>query len=104
RILRLNLGDEALRAKARAKLDEERSETANNKERYSQILQAVEAANEAVKQELGKDSYTKEEVMAIESQDPAMQQHVGVLMQMFTFKESIPEVIEELNDGLTYFT
>lgn len=104
RILRLNLGDEALRAKARAKLDEERTETANNKERYSQILQAVEAANEAVKQELGKDSYTKEEVMAIESQDPAMQQHVGVLMQMFTFKESIPEVIEELNDGLTYFT
>jgi subtilisin family serine protease len=104
RILRLNLGDAALQAKARKKLEEEKTKTTQNKDRYSQILQAVKAADAAVKAQLGKDSYTREEVMAIETEDAELQQHIAVLMQMYNFKDTIPEVLEELNEGLTYFT
>ncbi len=104
RILRLGLGDADLQARAREKLESERAETTSNKERYSQILLAVKTADAAVKSHLGKDSYTKNDVMAIDSEDPEMQQHVAVLMQMYNFRDSIPEVIEQLNDGVTYFT
>lgn len=104
RILRLNLGDAALQAKARAKLEEEKSETTRNKERYTQILQAVETADAAVKAHLGRDSYTKKELMDIETEDTELQQHVSVLTQMYNFKDTIPAVIEELNKGLDYFT
>ena len=104
RILRLKLGDAALQSKAGKKLEEERAKTTQNKERYSQILQAVEAADAAVKAQLGKDSYTREEVMSIETEDAELQQHTAVLIQMYNFKDTIPEVLEELNEGLTYFT
>jgi subtilisin family serine protease len=104
RILRLKLGDAALQAKAAKKLEEERAKTTQNKERYSQILQAVEAADAAVKAQLGKDSYTRQEITSIETEDAELQQHITVLMQMFNFKDTIPEVLEELNEGLTYFT
>lgn len=104
RILRLNIGDAALQAKARAKLEEEKKETMQNKERYTQILQAVETADAAVKKHLGRDSYTKKDLLAIETEDAELQQHVAVLTQMYNFKDTIPEVIEELNKGLEYFT
>jgi subtilisin family serine protease len=104
RILRLNLGDAALQDKARQKLEGEKAETSNNKERYSQILQSVEVADAAVKAKLGKDSYTKKEVMSIETEDAELQQHIAVLLQMFNFRDTIPEVLETINEGLTYFT
>jgi subtilisin family serine protease len=104
RILRLHLGDAALQAKAQAKLDEETAETTRNKERYGQILETVKAADMAVKAHLGKDSYTKEDLMAIETEDEDLSRSISVLMQMYNYKDTIPEVIEELNEGLTYFT
>lgn len=104
RIVRLKLGDAALQAKARAKVDAEYPKAVQNKQQYEQIIQAVKNADAAVKKHLGKDSYTKKEVAGIKSEDPAMQQHVGVLMQMYTFKDTIPEVLEELSDGITYFS
>jgi len=104
RILRLHIGDAALQAKAMKKLEEEKSQTTRNKERYAQILAAVQAADTAVKEALGKDTYTKEDVMGIETDDAELQKQIGVLMQMYNYKDTIPEVIQELNDGLTYFT
>ncbi|MEA1786587.1 S8 family peptidase [Arenibacter sp. GZD96] len=104
RILRLKIGDAALQAKAKAKLDKEYPETLQNKERYEQILQAVQAADEAVKKHLEKENYTKADVLAIKTQDAALQQQVGILSQMFSFKDSIPEVLSELKDGITYFS
>ncbi len=104
RILRLHIGDDALQAKARKKLDEETAETTRNKERYAQILEAVEAADAAVKAELGKESYSKQDLINIDTDDPELQKQIGVLMQMYNYKDTIPEVIQELNDGLAYFT
>lgn len=104
RILRLGLGDAALRAKAKAKLDEDYSKATENKQQYEQILQAVKNADAAVKKELGKTSYTKKDVSGIKSEDQTMQQHIGVLMQMYTIKDTIPEVIEEITNGINHFT
>lgn len=104
RILRLKLGDASLQTKAKAKLDTEYQEAQGNKQRYEQILQAVKNADAAVKEHLGKTDYTKKDVAGIKAEGQAMQQNVGILMQMFTFADSIPEVFEELNGGITHFT
>lgn len=104
RIVRLNIGDEALQAKAKSKLDSDYQKALQNKQQYEQILLAVEAANAAVQKELGKDTYTKEELSGIKPSNEAMQQNVGILLQMFTFADSIPEVLEELTDGIKHFT
>lgn len=104
RMLRLNIGDQATLNKAKAKLDEEYTSAEQNKMRYEQILQAVKAADAEVKEHLGKDSYTKEDVSGIEATTEAMQRNKSVLLQMYSFKDSIPEVIEELGEGIKYFT
>lgn len=104
RIVKLKIGDAAMQAKAKAKVDEEYTKAVQNKQQYEQILQVVKSADAAVKKELGKDAYTKKEVSGIKSEDPAMQQHVAVLMQMYAFNDTIPEVIEELGEGIKYFS
>lgn len=104
RMIRLNIGDQATLAKARAKLDKEYSTAQQNKQQYEQILQAVKAADADVKKYLGKDNYTKEDVAGIEATTEAMQRNKAILLQMYSFEDSIPDVIEELGDGITYFT
>ncbi|MGC1516956.1 MAG: S8 family serine peptidase, partial [Maribacter sp.] len=104
RMLRLNIGDAATLAKAQSKLDAEYPKALQNKQQYEQILQTVKEADAAVKTYLKKDSYTKEDLAGIKATDEAMQRNVAVLGQMFSIKDSIPEVIKELSDGVTYFT
>lgn len=104
RIVRLKLADAATQAKAKTEVDAEYAKAVQSKQQYEQILQAVKNADAAVKKELGKDAYTKKDVAGIKSEDQAMQQHVAVLMQMYTFADSIPEVLEELGGGITHFS
>ncbi len=104
RILRLKLGDAAMQAKAKTKVDTEYAKAVQNKQQYEQILQAVKNADAAVKKELGKQAYTKKEVAAIKPKDQAMQQHVSVLLQMYTFADDIPTVFEELEGGIKHFS
>lgn len=104
RIVRLKLGDAATQAKAKAKVDEGYNKAVQNKQQYEQILQAVKSADAAVQKQLGKKVYTKKDVSGIKTEDENMKQHINVLMQMYTFKDTIPEVIEELNDGIKYFS
>ncbi len=117
RILRLNLGDEALRAEAREKLDKDLKEARetrqmlqSTKQQTDQILDLVKQSHEAISEELGKSSYTSEEVAAIETTDPNLQRNISVIQQMFNYGDSIPEVItlieediERAAEGLTYF-
>ena len=104
RILRLKLGDAALQAKAKTKLNEEYQQALGNKQQYEQILQAVKNADAAVKKQLGKTNYTKKDVSGIKPETEEMQRHIAVLMQMYTFADSIPEVLDELNNGIKHFT
>lgn len=105
RILRLNLGDTILQSKAAKVLDKDRNEAQSNKMRYEQILGAVEEADLAVKNHLGiSDSYTQEQVMGIQSEDPTLQQHLAVIRQMYNFADSIDEVLSQLKEGIAYFS
>ncbi|NER09957.1 Subtilase family protein [Muriicola jejuensis] len=117
RILRLNLGDEALRATARKKLDEELKEARetreillSNKQQTEQILGIVKQSHEAVSEELGKANYSKEEVAGIDTTDSGLQRSVSVIQQMFNYGDNIPEVIvlieediERASEGVDYF-
>jgi cell wall-associated protease len=104
RMLRLNIGDQATLAKAKAKLESDYAEAEQNKMQYEQILQAVKNADEAMKKHLGKETYTKADVAGVKATDESMQRNVAILSQMFGIKETIPEVLEELGDGVKYFT
>lgn len=104
RILRLNIGDAALQAKARAELEKEYTEATQNKAQYEQILQAVSQAHAGIQQHLGKNEYTQEEVQGIKTEDPAVQQYKAIILQMYNFADSIPEVLDELKEGIKHFT
>lgn len=105
RIIRLSLGDAKLQARAKSVLDKDAAEAASNKQRYEQILSAVEGADAAVKAYLGSESaYTPEQVMAVQTDNPELQQHVSVIRQMFNFDDSIDGVISQLRDGISYFS
>lgn len=104
RMLRLNIGDASERAEARLLLDKEYPEAVQNKQQYEQIFQVVKGADELVRSELGKETYTKDELLSIEPKTTQMEQSVAVLTQMFTYGDSIPEVLDELEEGIKYFT
>ena len=104
RIIGLKLGDAQLQAKAKNKLDEEYQKALQNKGQYEQIFQAVKNADSEMKKYLGKDSYTKKDLTAIKTEDQAVIGNIGILMQMLSIKDTIPEVLTELNNGITYFS
>nr|WP_297786940.1 S8 family peptidase [uncultured Allomuricauda sp.] len=104
RMLRLNIGDASERAEARLLLDKEYPEAVQNKQQYEQIFQVVKGADEIVRNELGKEDYTKEDLLSIEPKTAQMEQSVAVLTQMFTYGDSIPDVLDELEEGIKYFS
>ena len=104
RILRLKIGDAFLQGRARVELETEYSKAQQNKQQYEQILQAVKNADDAVKKHLGKETYTKKEIAAIKTEDAALQQHIGILKQMFTIKDSMQEIFTELNEAIKHFS
>ncbi|MBU2907455.1 MULTISPECIES: S8 family peptidase [Arenibacter] len=104
RIVAKKLGDASLQAKAKSDLDKDYQKALQNKGQYEQILQAVQNADEEVKELLGKDSYNKKDLTEIKSNDETMQRNVSILMQMLSIKDTIPEVISELKDGIKHFT
>lgn len=104
RIVDRKLGDADLQAKAKSALDTDYQKAIQNKNQYEQILQAVQNADSEVKAVLGKDTYTKKDLTQIETEDETMLRNISILMQMFTIKDSIPEVISELKSGVKHFS
>jgi len=104
RMLRLNIGSATRLSEAQKELDKEYPEAVQNKQQYEQILQVVKASDKAIQEELGKETYTKEEVMAIQTNDEQLQQFKGVIVQMYEYADSIEEVLGELNEGIEYFS
>lgn len=104
RILRLQLGDAALQAKAKAELEKEYNESLANKQQYEQIYQVVSNAHEVVSKQLGKVDYTKTELAALEAKTEEMQQNKSVLTQMFQYSDNMDKFVDEIKDGVAYFT
>ena len=103
RILRLGIGDAATQARAKADVEKGLAENRANKAQYEQILAAVKSADAVVKKALNQESYTQEDLNKIQANTQELQQSVGILKQMFLYADSIPELIEEVEYGITYF-
>ena len=103
RIVKLKLGDAATQAKAKALVDQKYTKAQQEIQRYTQMQQVVKDADAAVKKELGKDSYTKEDLSGIKTEDAAMQQNIGILTQMLSYGESIDSVIDQMGQAVSYY-
>lgn len=103
RMVRLNIGTPTELAAAKAEVEKKRNEAMENKQRYEQMLQAVTNADADVKKALGKDEYKKEDLATIKTQDENLQRSISILMQMYNYEDSIPEVLTQLKDGVDHF-
>lgn len=90
--------------KAKAEYEKEFSEITANKARYEQILSQLKPTHETMVKKLGKENYTKEDLSAVQNPSPQEQQQIAMLSQMLNFADSVPEVLEELEGGIEYFT
>jgi len=75
-----------------------------NKTRYEQLLQGVKSANEAFVKHFGKEDYTKEEVLAIETTDEYLTNQITFAKQMYAF--GLPSMVvakTEIEGGVNYF-
>ena len=90
--------------KAKAEFEKEQPEISANNARYEQILSQVKPAHEAISKKLGKKDYTAKDLAEIKDPSPAEQQQINGLSQMLSFGDSIPKLIEQLQQGLDYFS
>lgn len=80
------------------------------KTQYDQIYQQVISADEALVKATGKSDYTKEDVEAITSEEPAVQQAKSIAQYMYSngidsmadAKKEIKEALESINERLNY--
>jgi len=110
RILKLNLGDEALRTRARKKLDKEVKKATETKQvilkniqQTKPVLDIVKESHLAVSKHLGKETYTTEEVGAISTTDPGLQRSMNVVQQMLNYGESMPDIIALIEADMAHF-
>ncbi len=89
--------------KAKQEHTQKSGETEQNKQRYTQILGQVTTSHAAVKTVLGKEDYTAADLSGIKNPNEEMQNHIGLLTQMFQFSDSMPDFMKNLNDGLDFF-
>src|SRR5690554_2680717 len=93
----------AIYQKAKAEFEKELQETAQNRERYQQMVTFLRPAHDAMVAKLGKNNYTQEDLNNFENPTPMEQQQIAMLSQMLGFGETVPEVLEQLDNGLSYF-
>ncbi len=96
----------ALYQKAAAEYEKEYNEALQNKNRYELILQQVSAAHKEVSAALGKENYTKEELLALKPSTEGMKQNIAGLTQMFSYVDpgqGIPDIIKDLKEGIDHF-
>lgn len=89
--------------KAKAEFDKERAETETNLFRYQMMIDPLEGAHEAMTARFGTEDYTLEDLQGIENPTEEEQQQIGMLAQMLSFGESIPDVMKQLKGGVDYF-
>lgn len=102
----LSKGDDGsdLYKRAKAEYEKEYDKTLKNKTRYEQIMQSVTEADALLQEELGKQTYTLEDLNQLESEDEKVLQAKAAMSQMLTFEESVEALKEELKGGIEYFT
>lgn len=104
RIVKNNIGDASMQAKAKADLEKQYKEALAGKTQYEQILQQVGAAHKEISAVLGKENYTKDELLKVAAKDETQQQQIAILLQMFNYEASIPALLKSVTEGVAYYT
>ncbi|WP_405611073.1 S8 family peptidase [Polaribacter sp. Asnod1-A03] len=87
---------------AKAFYDKKLETSKNTKLRYEQMLQGVTNADDAISENLNKKDYTKEDVLAIKTEDPSLLQNITIAKQMYSFGiPSLSEAKKELTKLVT---
>ncbi|MDG2195133.1 MAG: S8 family peptidase [Polaribacter sp.] len=91
------LVDEAIYKEVKEAHDKKVAGAKSRKERFGQMLAGVTTADNALSKHLNKEAYTKEEVLAIETEDASLLESIGIAKQMYGFGlSSLSQAIEEL--------
>lgn len=95
------LVDEAIYKKIKTAQDKKVAGAKTNQSRFTQMLQAVQFADNTLAEHLKKKTYTKEEVEAIKTEEPKLAQSVNIAKQMYGFglaslTQAISEVKKEI--------
>ncbi|WP_299062993.1 S8 family peptidase [uncultured Polaribacter sp.] len=87
---------------AKAFYDEKVAGAKQSKLRFEQMLQGVTNADAVISKYLNKKDYTKEEALAIETEDADLQQGIAIAEQMYSFGlPSLSDAIKELTKLVT---
>lgn len=104
RMLRLNIGDASVKAKAQRMLDEEYPNALQSQKQYEFMFQTLTRADNAVKEALGKEVYTKADLQAITPKTDTLRQYVALLTPMLAYGEKISTVLKEFGKAATYLS
>lgn len=89
---------------AKAEHEEKYREASGGATYIQRVSALLDNADAVIKETLGKEIYTKEDLEAIDSQDQKVQQSASILASMLNYKPSVAELREELKDELDYYT
>lgn len=88
-------------ARAQAEYDEEYPKWMSRKTQYEQIYQQIKGADALLSKHIGKETYTKEDVNAINTDDEAVNQAKQMAQYMFNNgMDSMADAINEIESGL----
>jgi len=91
------LVEEAIYKEVKAAHDKKVDGAKNSKQRFGQMLAGVTSADKALSKHLNKEAYTKEEVLAIQTEDASLLESIGIAKQMYGFGlSSLTQAINEL--------
>ena len=89
--------------KAKAEHTKEVTAAKANLARYEQMLTPITTSHKAMSKKLGKENYTAADLNAIKNPSEEEKGEIAILNQMFAYGGTIPELIEQLNGGVTHF-
>lgn len=98
-----SLVDEKTYLAAKAMNDKKVAEAAQGKSRLEQMLATIAEGDAAVSKQLGKSSYTVEEVNAITSTDPVLQKSKADMQKMLSYGMLVSELKEAVQKQLDDF-
>ncbi|MBN3521356.1 S8 family peptidase [Algoriphagus lutimaris] len=103
RIVRLKIGDEAYQAAAQEKINEKLPEARAALPQLKQIEALVTLADKNIKTALGKEYYSLADLQGYEPKNVQEERTVGMLMQVISMGENVPDAIKDLQAGINYY-
>lgn len=93
-----SIADEETLKEAKAFYDEKAAEAKTNEERYGQMLTMVTNADNTIAEHLNNTDYSKDDVLGIVTDDPALKEGIEVAKQMYGFGlSSLGQAKQELS-------